>query len=247
MNRKAVASVAALVLMVVLGVYRRAHRSPSLPSDADMVTVMKEAAGTSPIPSVDPPIRKAIRDSFKYILDENKSYTDEADRRFATRYLRNLLHPYSFAAAPYRQGAITELQALKELDQQHLAAVQRFPEVAKANMLSAGISEADAEGFAGGIRKGMGDEFARATDLELKWLDAVLQLYQFTEENSSHIGTPSTSELMFDDDSVRSQFNEMAAKVDALGDQSAKAAAAFDTTQRRRQRMRLSSRNTSQP
>jgi hypothetical protein len=251
MNRKKVFVAIGVVLMVVLGVYRRIPRN-TLPPETEMVTIMKAAAaGTVPIRGGDSPIRKAIRDSFKYLLDENRSYEDEVNQRFRTKYMANLLHPYSFAVDTYRQGAMTELRSLKDLDQQHMAAVQRFPEVAQSNLIAAGIREADANAFAAGTRKGEGggiDDFSRATDLELKWIDALLELYQFAEDNRAHIGMHTTAELTFDDENVRSQFIALANKVDDLADQSAKVAVVFDSAhQRHRQRMSFTARDARQP
>lgn len=163
----------------------------------------------------------------------------------------DLLHPYSFAVDPYRQGAVTGLRSLKDLDQQHLAAVQRFPEVAQSNLIAAGVSEAEANAFAAGTKKGEGggiDDFSRATDLELKWIDALLELYQFAEDNRTHIGMHTTAELTFDDENVRSQFMALARKVDDLADESAKVAAVFDSVHRRhRQRMSFTTRDAGQP
>ena len=236
--------------MVVLGVYRRIHRD-SLPSESDMAVIMKEAAGTQPVRGGDTPIRKAVRDSFKYLIDESRSYEDSVNEHFRNKYMANLLHPYSFAVDSYRQGAMTELRSLKELDQQHLAAVERFPEVAQANLKGAGVSEADAKAFAAGIRKGEGggiDDFSRATDLELKWIDALLELYQFSEDNRTHLGMQTTAELTFDDEGVRSQFMALADKADNLADQSAKVAAVFGGGQpRRRERMSFTTHNAGQP
>jgi hypothetical protein len=250
MNQKKVLVAIGLILMVVLGVYRRIPRN-TLPSETEMATIMNEAAGTAPIPDGDKPIRKAIRDSFKYLLDENKSYEDEVNRRFRTKYMANLLHPYSFAVDPYRQGAMTELRSLKELDQLHMAAVQRFPEVAQSNLIAAGVFEADANAFAAGARKGEGggiDDFSRATDLELQWIDALLELYQFAENNRGYIGMHSTAELTFDDEDVRSQFMALASKADDLADQSANVAAVFDSShQRHRQRMSFTTPNAGPP
>lgn len=250
MNRKKVFGAIGLVLMVALGVYRRIPRS-TFPTEPEMATIMNEAAGSAPIPDRDTPTRKAIRDSFKYLLDENKSYEDEVNQRFRTKYMADLLHPYSFAVDPYRQGAVTGLRSLKDLDQQHLAAVQRFPEVAQSNLIAAGVSEAEAKAFAAGTKKGEGggiDDFSRATDLELKWIDALLELYQFAEDNRTHIGMHTTAELTFDDENVRSQFMALARKVDDLADESAKVAAVFDSVHRRhRQRMSFTTRDAGQP
>jgi len=252
MNRKVVLGAIALILVILFGVYRHTHRN-SLPSEPEMATILKEASGAAPIPSDETPIRRAIRDSFKYLIDENKSYEGEVSQRFRSKYMANLLHPYSFAVDPYRQGAMTELRSLKELDQQHLAAVQRFPEVAKTNLVSAGVSEADANAFAEGARKGEGgsggiEDFSRATELELQWIDALLELYQFTDDNRTRIGMHTTDELTFEDENARSQFMALAKKADDVAEQSAKVASTFDTGQRRRvQRMWFTARDASQP
>jgi len=240
MNRKAVLGAITLVLVILFAVYRHTHRN-ALPSEAEMATILKEAGGTAPIPSDDTPIRKAIRDSFKYLVDENRSYEDEASQRFRTKYMANLLHPYSFGVDTYRQGAMAELRSLKELDRQHMTAVQRFPEVAKTNLMSSGVSEADANAFAEGARKGEGgsggiEDFSKATEL-----------YQFADDNRTRIGMPTTAELTFEDEKARSQFMALAKKADDLADQSAKVASAFDTGQRRRmQRMWFTARDASQ-
>jgi len=238
MNRKKAFGVMGLVLMVVLGVYRRAHRGNTLPSETEMVAIMTEAMGTESIPGNDTPIRKAIRDSFKYLLDEDKSYEDKASQRYRTKYMSNLLRPYSFVVDPYRQGAVTELRSLKDLDQQHIAELQRFPEVARSNLISAGVSEADANTFAEGIKKGGGgasmEQLSRDTDLEMKWIDSLLELYHFAEDNRTHMGMPTTDELTFDDENVRSQFMAFANKADALAAERTKVSAASENGLQRR-------------
>lgn len=245
LNRNTVLVAVGIGLIVVFGACRR---NP-LPSETEMAMIMKEAAGTAPIGVRDTPIRKAIRDSFKYLLDENRSYEEQVDRRFKTKFMANLLHPYSFAVDSYRQGAMTELRSLKDLDQQHLAAVERFPEVAKSNLIGAGVSEANANAFAAGSKTGGGmHDFSRATDLELQWIDSLIDLYQFAEDNRTHIGMQTTAELTFDDENVRSQFVTLAKKADDLADQSAKAAALFEGGQQRRtQRMSFTARDVGRP
>jgi hypothetical protein len=182
-------------------------------------------------------------------LDEHRSYEEQVDQRFKTKFMANLLHPYSFAVDTYRQGAMTELRSLKDLDQQHLAAVQRFPEVAKTNLIGAGVSEANADAFASGSKTGGGmHDFSRATDLELQWIDALIDLYQFAEDNRTHIGMQTTAELTFDDENVRSQFVTQAKKADDLADQRAKAAAVWESGQPRHiQRMSFTARDVGQP
>jgi hypothetical protein len=250
MNRKKLFVALGVALMVALGVYRRI-RHEALPSETEMATIMKEAAGTAPISDRDTAIRKAIRESFKYLLEENRSYESEVNQRFRTKYMANLLHPYSFAVDAYRQGAMTELRSLKDLDQAHMAAVQRFPDVAQSNLIAAGVSGADAKAFAAGTRGGDGggiDGFSHATDLELKWIDSLLELYQFAEDNRTHIGMHTTAELTFDDENVRAQFMALANKVDDLSEQSTKAAAVLEGRQQRHsQRMSFTTRDSGQP
>ena len=245
MNRKILFGALGFILVVGLVFYLRSHRN-GLPSETEMETILKEAAGTAEIPKNDTPMRKAIRDSFKYLLEENKSHEDEVNTRLRNKYLANVPHPYSFAVDSYRQGAITELQSLKELDQQHVAAVQRFPEVAKANLVNAGASEADANAFAEGTRKGEGggiDAFSRATELEMKWIDALLEMYQFADTNRTHISMHTTEALTFDDENARTYFMSLAKKADEIVDQIAKVASVFDSGHRRLlQRMSFTAR-----
>lgn len=249
-NNKTVAAGVVLVLMVVFGVYRRSHHV-SLPPESEMPQIMNEAAGTARIPDPDTPGRKALRDSFKYLLDENKSYQIEADRHFLSGHLNGLLYPISFVRAGEPQEIIAELQQLKALDQQHLTAIQRFPDVFKANLTAAGASVADANAFERGMRNeisgGALDEVSRAMDLDMKWIDAAIELYQYANENQSNISGRCAARLEFTSDDVRAHFVYLSDKVDELGDQRDEATAAFNSRQRRnRHRMGLSSQDSGQ-
>ena len=249
-NTKTVAAGIVLIMMAAFGVYWRSHHVP-LPPESEMPQIMKEAASTVPIPDPDTPGRKAIRDSFKYLLDENKSYQIEADRHFLSGHLNGLLYASSFVRAGEPQEIMAELQQLKALDQQHLTAIQRFPDVCKANLAAAGASGGDLDAFEVAMRKEMSggalDEVSRAMDLDMKWIDAAIDLYQYANENQSQISGRGAARLEFTSDDVRAHFVSLSDKVDELGDQRDEATAAFNSRQKRnRHRMGLSSQDSGQ-
>jgi hypothetical protein len=240
-NKKlTIGSIAALILMVAVGVWtRRGDFGASMPTEKDMPVIMKEAAGTAPIPANDPPARKAIRDSFRYLLEEDKSYNEDLEERFRTRAMANLLRPSSFGHVPSMEELIRELRELKDVEAAHLEAVQRFPEVARENLQKAGLGARDVEAFEKGMAKGMGESvelLADAITAEAKWIDAVIALYQFAIDNDAAISVSNNFTLEFEDEVTQTEFDRLASRVDELGKVSEEANAAFDASQQNAQR-----------
>lgn len=240
-NNKTLATIGILVLMAAFGFYWRTHHV-KLPPESEMPQIVKEAAGTAPIPDPDTPGRKALRDSFKYLLEENKKYQIEADRYFIRGHLNGLLYANSFVRAGEPQEIIAELRQLKELDEQHFTALQNFPDVFKANLKAAGASAGDVDAFERAMQKeisgGAFDEVSQAMELDKKWIEAAIELYQYVSDNQSHISVRGAAQLEFDSDEVRSQFVYLSEKVEALGGQRDKATAAFNSYQQRNRRRR---------
>jgi hypothetical protein len=248
-NNRTVGAGIVLALMISFGVYWRSHHV-SLPPESEMPQILKEAAGTAPVPASDTPGRKAIRDSFKSLLEENKSYQAEAERYFLRGHLNDLMYPNSFVNSGQRQEILAELQELKALDQRHLTAIQQFPEVFKANLTAAGASAGNVAAFDRGMRKeisgGALDEVSHAMDLDMKWIDATLELYQYADQNQSHISTRYT-QVQFDSDELRAHFVYLSGKAGELGDERDKATAAFEGRQKlNRRRIGLTSQDYGQ-
>lgn len=240
-NKKlALGSVVVLVLLVAVGLWtRRADFVSSMPTEKDMPLIMKEAAGTAAIPANDPPARKAIRDSFRYLLHEAKSYDEELEARLRTPAMVNLLKPLSFGHVPTMEQLITELRELKDLEAAHLEAVQRFPEVAQENLQKAGLSAAGKQAFERGMAKGMAETvelLAASIAAEAEWIDAVIALYQFAIDHEGAIRVNNDFVLEFEDEVTQTEFDRLAAKVDELGKLSEEANAAFDAGQQKAQR-----------
>lgn len=247
MNNKSLTGIIVVALMIGSGMYWRSHHI-SLPSETEMPQILREAAGTAPIPQNDTPGRKALRDSFKQFLDENKSYQAEVDKHFTTGHLNGLLGANSLLSGDSQQ-IVSELQELKDLDQKHLTALQNFPEIFKTNLSAAGASKAEVEAFERGMRKGMSgglEGVEKSLELEMKWLDASVELYQYAGENQSHMHARG-AQLEFDDESVRQHFVELSQKVDDLGTQKDQAQAAFNNVQQQnRQKMGITAQDVGQ-
>ena len=213
-----------------------------------MPQILKEAAGTAPIPQNDTAGRKALRDSFKQFLDENKSYQAEVDKHLGSPHLNGLLSANSLLSSDSPQ-IVSELQELKDLDQRHLTNIQHFPDIFKTNLTAAGATTAEVEAFEQGVRKGMSggfDAVTKSLDLEMKWIDAMVELYQYSGENQSHMRARGAS-LEFDDETVRQHFVELSQKVDALGAQKDQAQASFTNAQERsRQQMGITAQDIGQ-
>lgn len=248
LNPKSVVGIIILVLMISFGVYWRSHHVV-LPPETELPHILKEAAGTAPIPANDTSGRKALRDSFKYLVDENKAYQIATNRLFTYGHLNGLLFPSTFTRPDGPQQIVKELQELKVVDEKHLKAIQRFPDVCREKLEDAGASKTEVEAFEQAMRKEMAgglDQVTQAMELEMKWIDATVELYQYAADNSSHLSLRGATQLEFDNDDVRSQFMYLSQKVDELGEQRDTATANYQDLQRRnRQRLGVTEQDAS--
>ena len=206
-----------------------------------MPQILKEAAGTAPMPASDTPGRKAIRVRSVSLLEENKSYQAESERYFVQGHLRNLMYANTFVDSNSRQAILAELQQLKQLDQRHLAAMQLFPEMFKQNLTAAGASAENVAAFERGMQEGLR---GGALDLDLKWIDAVSELYLYADQNQSHMTSSRYAQVQFDSDELRAQFVYLSDKVKETGQQRDNAMSEFENRQKQnRQRIGLTSQD----
>jgi len=247
-NPKTVVAGIILLLMICFGVYWRSHHVV-LPPEAELPQILKEAAGTSAIPANDDSGRKALRDSFKYLVDENKSYEIATNRLFNYGHLNGLLFPSTFTRPDVPQQTIKELQELKAVDQKHLDAIRKFPDVCKEKLEGAGASAAQVQAFEQAMRKEMAgglDQVTQAMELDMQWIDATIELYQYAVDNASHLNLRGATQLEFDNDDIRSQFMYLSQKVDELGQQRDTATTNYQDLQRRnRQKLGISEQDVS--
>lgn len=237
-NPKTVVGGIILVLMICFGVYWRSHHVV-LPPETELPQILKEAAGTAPIPADDNSGRKALRDSFKYLVDENKAYQIATNRLFNYGHLNGLLFPSTFTRPDVPQQMIKELQELRSVDQKHLEAIQKFPDVCKEKLEDAGASSAQVRAFEQAMRKEMAgglDQVTQAMELDMKWIDATVELYQYAVDNVSHLSLRGATQLEFDNDEIRAQFMYLSDKVDELGEQRDTATANYQDLQQRNRR-----------
>jgi len=214
-----------------------------LPGEHEMAQIMREASGAAPIPAKDTPGRRAIRQSFQYLLRTNAEYEKQLDAHLASPEFQALMTPPSFlpAAAPRTAG---RLRLIRQLDAKYVADVNRFPEVAKQQVEQAGISGLELAGFKYGLQSsgGMGD-LTQPVQREMQWLDAVVALYDYAAANSQQVRVEQ-GELTIADDGVRDEFNrrwEQAEKLRAAAQAAGEAADA--ETERRRKSIGLSDKD----
>lgn len=224
--------VALLAVLVAAGLWLRRDRlDPSFPSARDLPGIMREAQGSIRVPANDTPARQAVRDSFRYLVEEDRRYDAELEKRFRTPLMAKLLEPASFGHVPSMQQLITELRALKELHGGYRIAVQRFPDVTKHNLERAGLSPSGVQGLTHLVESDRAEThrlLAAALEAEAHWLDAVSALYQFAVDHEASIRLGSDQQLEFEDEVTQIEFDRLAGRVDELGQQAEHAVAAFD-------------------
>lgn len=230
-NRNVLITLGVLAALIVVGVVVRKNRKPGLPDERDIPAIMQEAMGKIPVPASDTPGRRAVRDSFKYLLEEDKSYTAEVEERYRTRALVNLMKPHSFAHAPLAEEVLAEMKSLRELEERNMAAVARFREVTRENLTTAGIPAGEVAAFDRGMEKGMAstlEMMARSSEADIKWIEAVIELYRYAIESNGSITVTDDFNLGFSDEGVRARFEELSAKVDEMAEMGDKASAEFN-------------------
>lgn len=232
-------AVAAVLVITVAGfALLRAMNRHRLPDAGEMPQIMKEAMGVAPVPAEDTAPRKAIRDAYRNLLEEGKAYTEETQRRMHTPAMASLMTPASFVDPDLRDKVIEELRGLHELDARHLEAVEQFPAMMTRNLAAAGLSESDLKDFETGTKQGMSETMGplrKATELEMKWLDGEIEVYQYALDNRAAMGISEASEFVITNDDVRERFNQLVANAGELQKKAIEASDAFQKGQQQRQ------------
>lgn len=207
-----------------------------LPDTAEIPQIMKEAAGAAPIPGDDTPQRKAIRDAFRYLLEDRREYEEETKKRTSSPEFASLMQASSFVP-PVRDALMTQLRELRDIDEKHLHAVEQFPAVVDRNLRATGMSDSRVEAFDAGVQKGFSEslgQFRETTQTEMQWLDACLKLYQFAGEHESEVRVDG-SQIVIEDEAVRTQFNDLEQKAEALRQKTADLANTLEQKQHENQ------------
>lgn len=210
------AIVAVVVVLLLVGVrlgVRMLGSGASLPDEREIAQLLKEAAGTSPIQRDDPG-RRAIRDGFRYLLQVNSEHEAQTNAQLATYEMQALMSPTSFL--PEAAARTSErLHLLKQLDEDYVAKVRRFPEVMKQNVEKAGVSRLEVAAFSAGMGQGGMEDTIAAVESEIQWLDATIALYDYAAANGAHIAV-NRQELVIENDSVRERFNSLWERAEQL-------------------------------
>jgi len=172
--------------------------------------LMKEAAsGKSGSPG-DNAMDTLVRDIFKDMLDQKKSYDGEV-----AKLNEDLAHIYSagsFSSKASMQRSIKAVQEIVALDQGYYRQLQALPQHIKDRVDKSSLDDSDKEGFMKGINNSYANSKLlavrqQAGDVEGKWGDATIALYNFALAHSDRIRVKDTK-IIINDEHVRAEFNQ---------------------------------------
>jgi len=192
--------------MAFAGASQQRHRFRHTDPKKEMARLLAEASGKSPVSSNSDWWDGLMRDFFRSIIERNKRYTQEI-REFDNSALKHLYSPESYSTRAGMQKTIDQLQATLQLDQKY-GTVRPLIEDMERRLRTVDASEGDKESFLEGVKSSsevfLGSQ-DKLLDLEKKWVDASVVLYQFTIEYRADYAIEA-KKLVFKNDAARLEF-----------------------------------------
>jgi hypothetical protein len=172
--------------------------------------LVKEVTGKK---TVDPRDSNETNRIWRTVLGDMLAIRKSHDAQVA-KFSSDLSHLYSaesFSDRVSMQRCIDAVQGTLSADEDFSRQFQAWRDHIKEEVDHSSLSEADKEGFIQGVEKTMGgSDILKVRDqiveAEGKWAAATKDLYSYTVANSQKIKVKG-SELLIDDDKVRSDFN----------------------------------------
>lgn len=172
----------------------------------EMARLFAEASGKSAVSPNADWWDNLMRDFLRSVIDRNKRYSQEI-REFDTSATKHLYSPDSYSSREAMQKTIDQLQAILELDQKYGTARPLLQDL-EIKLRNVDASPNEKSAFLEGV-KSTSEVFLgsqdKIMDLEKKWVDATVTLYQFTIDHRADY-TIRGKKLVFRNDAMRLEF-----------------------------------------
>jgi hypothetical protein len=209
-TRKQGASIARVIAVLACWIFITnllsiSRNKPDL-TKADVPIIAKEAAGLVPITNPDDPGRTALRDYFKEIIAQNKSYLAKVD---AISY-EGLYTPQSYLDAGEARRIIGQLEAALAIEQSQQDALNSIAERCRTRIKALDWSEQYKKEFLVGFDEAHQKKLALQSalvDSEKEWLNSVRDVYIFVLDNQQYFSR-SGDNVAIGNSRIREEFNE---------------------------------------
>lgn len=185
----------------------------------EMARLLAEASGKSPVSPDSDWWDDLMRDFFRSVIDRNKRYSQEI-RELDTSAMKHLYSPESYSSKEGMRKTIDQVQAALQLDQKYGTARPLVQEL-EIKLRNVDASQSEKDDFLKGVNSSAGIFLGsqdKLMDLEQKWVDATITLYQFTIDHRADYSIRG-KELFFRNDAARLEF--VAKQKDAIAERRA--------------------------
>lgn len=172
----------------------------------EMARLLAEASGKNPVSPDTDWWDSLMRDFFRSVIDRNKRYTQQI-RELDTSATKHLYSPESYSSKQGMQKTIDQLQAILQLDQKYGTARPLLQDL-ETKLRTVDASPSEKSLFLEGVKSSsevfLGSQ-QKLMDLEKKWVDATVALYQFTIDHRADYSIKG-KKLLFKNDAARLEF-----------------------------------------
>jgi len=188
------------------GASRQLHTFRHTDPKKETARLLAEASGKSPVSPDGDWWDELMRDFFRSVIDRNKRYSQEI-REFDNSALHHLYSTESYSTRARMQKIIAQLQDTLQLDQKY-GTVRPLLQDMERKLQTVDASESDKQAFLEGV-KSTSEVFLgsqdKLMDLEKKWIEATVTLYQFTIDHRGDYSVKG-KKLIFKNDAASLEF-----------------------------------------
>jgi hypothetical protein len=200
----------------VTNLFTISRSKPEL-TEADLPLIAKEAAGLAPTTNPNDTARTVLRDYFKELIAQNKSYFSKVD----TINFDSLYTPRSYLEQEEAKRIITQVDATLEIEQSQVVALDNIADRYEMKLKSLGWSEDYKRKFLVGFEKGREKKRALQKpmlDAEKNWLNCIRGLYILVLVNQQYFHR-SGENITISNAEVRKEFNQQIDRANELSQQ----------------------------
>lgn len=198
----------ALILSVLstMGAAQGRNRFHNTDPKKETARLLAEASGKSPVSPDSDWWDDLMRDFFRSMIDRNKNYSQEI-RELDTSATKHLYSPESYSSKEGMRKTVDQLKAALQLDQKYGTARPLVQEL-EIKLRNVDASQSEKDDFLKSVNSSAGVFLGsqdKLMDLEQKWVDATVSLYQFAIDHRADYAIQG-KKLIFKNDAARLEF-----------------------------------------
>ena len=190
----------------------------ALPTPADVPVIMAEASGETPVTRRESPARRAVRLSFRVMLDLDSIHESGVRYRFSTPHLRSYLFlDESYIGGDFPREMAGHLRHVHVLNRDYLDAQPQYPDVLSDLLDSADLQDEERRALVDGMAKEYASRrrpFIGAVRAFDDYMVAAARVYELAAQYPASF-TAAREGLLIDNDAILGRFNRLADEANA--------------------------------